>query len=43
MTGSGSSLFALFQDRREAQKACEILLEKWDGSKRKIFLSSFGG
>jgi 4-diphosphocytidyl-2-C-methyl-D-erythritol kinase len=43
MTGSGSSLFALFQDRREARKACEILLEKWDGSKRKIFLSSFGG
>lgn len=43
MTGSGSSLFALFQSRREAQKGCEILREKWAGSKRKIFLSSFGG
>ena len=42
MTGSGSSLFALFQARREAQKGCEILLAKWGGSKRKIFLSSFG-
>jgi len=43
MTGSGSSLFALFHARSEAQKGCEILLEKWAGSKRKIFLSSFGG
>ena len=42
MTGSGSSLFALFQARREAQKGYEILLEKWAGSKRQIFLSSFG-
>ena len=43
MTGSGSSFFALFQARREAQKGCEILLKKWAGSKRKIFLSSLGG
>nr|NJM01558.1 4-(cytidine 5'-diphospho)-2-C-methyl-D-erythritol kinase [Desulfobacula sp.] len=43
MTGSGSSLFALFQARRDAQKGCDILLEKWGRSNRKIFLSSFGG
>jgi len=43
MTGSGSSLFALFRAREEAQRGCEILLAKWGGSNRKIFLSSFGG
>ncbi|OGR14441.1 MAG: 4-(cytidine 5'-diphospho)-2-C-methyl-D-erythritol kinase [Desulfobacterales bacterium RIFOXYA12_FULL_46_15] len=42
MTGSGSSLFALFQARKDAEKGCEILLGKWAGSKRKPFLSSFG-
>ncbi len=42
MTGSGSSLFALFQARKDAEKGCEILLEKWAGSKRKLFFSSFG-
>jgi 4-diphosphocytidyl-2-C-methyl-D-erythritol kinase len=43
MTGSGSSLFALFQARKDAEKGCEILLESWAGSKRQVFLSSFGG
>ena len=42
MTGSGSSLFALFQARKDAEKGCEILLEKWAGSKRNLFISSFG-
>ena len=42
MTGSGSSLFALFQARKDAEKGCEILLKKWTGSKRNLFLSSFG-
>lgn len=42
MTGSGSSLFALFQALDDAQKGYETLLEKWSGSKRKVFLSSFG-
>ncbi|CCK79356.1 4-(cytidine 5'-diphospho)-2-C-methyl-D-erythritol kinase [Desulfobacula toluolica] len=41
MTGSGSSLFALFSERTAAKKGCEMLLEKWAGSKRKVFLSSF--
>ncbi len=42
MTGSGSSLFALFQARRDAEEGCAILLERWAGSRRKLFLSSFG-
>jgi 4-diphosphocytidyl-2-C-methyl-D-erythritol kinase len=41
MTGSGSSLFALFSTRRSAKKGYDRLLEKWAGSKRKVFLSSF--
>ncbi len=42
MTGSGSSLFALFSARKDAEKGCVMLLERWAGSKRKVFLSSFG-
>ena len=41
MTGSGSSLFALFSDRKNSEKGYELLLNKWAGSKKKIFLSSF--
>lgn len=41
MTGSGSSLFALFSSRENANKGYERLLEKWADSKRKVFLSSF--
>ena len=40
MTGSGSSLFALYSDCKSAEKAYELLVNKWAGSKRKIFLSS---
>ena len=41
MTGSGSSLFALFSARENAEKGFELLLKKWARSKRKVFLSSF--
>ena len=41
MTGSGSSLFALFTKRANARKAYEILLKKWNNSSKKVFLSSF--
>jgi len=41
MTGSGSSLFALFSTRQEAKKAYTGLERKWANSKRNIFLSSF--
>lgn len=41
MTGSGSSLFALFSDRETANKGCERLMEKWAKGKKKVFLSSF--
>ncbi|MCK5836406.1 MAG: 4-(cytidine 5'-diphospho)-2-C-methyl-D-erythritol kinase [Desulfobacula sp.] len=41
MTGSGSSLFALFSTRRNAKKGYDRLLKKWAGSKRQVFLSSF--
>ncbi len=41
MTGSGSSLFALFSARENAKKGFELLLKKWAKSKRKVFLSSF--
>lgn len=41
MTGSGSSLFALFLDHGKAQRGCEKLLKKWAMNDRKVFLSSF--
>lgn len=41
MTGSGSSLFALFSARENANKGYERLLKHWNKSKRKVFLSSF--
>ncbi len=41
MTGSGSSFFALFSARENADRGYERLLKKWAGSKRKVFLSSF--
>ncbi len=42
MTGSGSSLFALFSDRKNAEAGCERLLKEWVKNKRKVILSSFG-
>ena len=39
MTGSGSSLFALFTEHENAYKGYEKLLTKWN--KSKVFLSSF--
>jgi 4-diphosphocytidyl-2-C-methyl-D-erythritol kinase len=41
MTGSGSSLFALFTKFEKAEKGYEKLLTKWNKSKKKAFLSSF--
>lgn len=41
MTGSGSSLFALFTKHGNAAKGYEKLLSKWNKSNKKIFLSSF--
>ena len=41
MTGSGSSLFALFSARENADKGYEKLLKKWAKGNRKVFLSSF--
>jgi len=41
MTGSGSSLFALFSAGENARKGYERLLKKWAGSNKKVFLSSF--
>ncbi|MFH2057287.1 MAG: 4-(cytidine 5'-diphospho)-2-C-methyl-D-erythritol kinase [Pseudomonadota bacterium] len=41
MTGSGSSLFALFSNPKDAKKGFECLSKKWAKSKRSVFLSSF--
>ncbi len=41
MTGSGSSVFALFTKYADACKAYEKLLTKWNKSRKKVFLSSF--
>jgi len=41
MTGSGSSLFALFSTRENAEKAYDRLSKKWGAGKKKVFLSSF--
>lgn len=41
MTGSGSSLFAFFVDYGKAKKVYSLLLEKWDGSLKEVFLTSF--
>ena len=41
MTGSGSSLFALYSDREKAQDGYETLAGKWSGSRKKVFLSAF--
>jgi len=39
MTGSGSSLFALFIKHDDAKKAYKKLLAKWNTSRKKVFLS----
>ena len=41
MTGSGSSLFTLFSNPKDAQKGCGVLTEKWTGTQKKVYLSSF--
>jgi len=41
MTGSGASLFALFADRSNAVRGFEKLAEKWEGTGKNVFLSSF--
>jgi len=41
MSGSGSSLFALFSDHEKAQRGYEKLLKKLSMNDRKVFLSSF--
>lgn len=41
MSGSGSSLFALFSGREDAGKAYELLAQKWYQGPQKVFLSSF--
>jgi len=41
MTGSGSSLFALFSSRKNAESGCERLLKEWKKSRRNVILSSF--
>lgn len=40
MSGSGSSLFALFPGHEDARKAYELLAEKWSMGSKKIFLTS---
>ncbi len=41
MTGSGSSLFALYSDLKNAEEGYEKLLTQWTGCDKKILLSSF--
>ena len=41
MTGSGSSLFAFFVDYGKAKQAYSLLLDRWDGSVKEVFLTSF--
>ncbi len=41
MTGSGSVLFSLFSNPEDARNGYDLLSEKWAGSSRKVFLSSF--
>jgi 4-diphosphocytidyl-2-C-methyl-D-erythritol kinase len=41
MTGSGSSLFALFLNDENASKGFNLLAKHWAGSDKKVFLSSF--
>ena len=40
MSGSGSSLFALFSGSEDAGKAYELLAEKWSRGPEKVFLTS---
>ncbi len=41
MTGSGSSLFAFFTDYGKAKKAHSLLLDRFKGSTKEVFLTSF--
>ncbi len=41
MTGSGAVLFSLFENPEDAQNGYELLAEKWAGTSRNVFLSSF--
>lgn len=42
MSGSGSSLFALYSDRRGADDGFDRLSRAWRGSERQVFLSRVG-
>ncbi|WP_022664440.1 4-(cytidine 5'-diphospho)-2-C-methyl-D-erythritol kinase [Desulfospira joergensenii] len=41
MSGSGSSLFALFSGPEQAEQGGETLQRQWQGGSRKLFVSSF--
>ena len=41
MTGSGSTLFAFFVDYEKAKTACSLLSNRWEGSSKEVFLTSF--
>lgn len=41
MTGSGASLFALYPDRHSAELGFSRLNDRWAGTKKRVFLSSF--
>ncbi len=41
MTGSGSSLFTVFSNPKEAEKGFRVLTEKWTNTQKKAFLCSF--
>ncbi|MCG8633905.1 MAG: 4-(cytidine 5'-diphospho)-2-C-methyl-D-erythritol kinase [Desulfobacterales bacterium] len=42
MSGSGSSLFALYSDRGQAEDGFDRLSEAWAGGKQQVFLSRIG-
>jgi 4-diphosphocytidyl-2-C-methyl-D-erythritol kinase len=42
MSGSGSSLFALYSGRDEAEEGCTRLNGKWSGSGKAVFVSRIG-
>ncbi|MCG8616333.1 MAG: 4-(cytidine 5'-diphospho)-2-C-methyl-D-erythritol kinase [Desulfobacterales bacterium] len=42
MSGSGSSLFALYSDRDGAKAGFDRLSQAWDGGRKKVYLSKIG-
>lgn len=41
MTGSGSSFFAIFSETRKADQAFAVLKQRWEGTGKQVFLTSF--